>query len=1043
MTFRCLVFISILLSMVAAPPAAGAGENAATPIPYISSAAEIDYPPFSVVDADGRAGGFAVELMRAALAAMGRPVIFRTASWAEVKSWLERGEIQALPLVGRTPEREAVFDFTVPYMTLHGAIVVRKETADIQSLDDLKGRRVAVMQNDNAEEFLRREDRGIEMHATATFQEALRELSQGRHDAVVIQRLVALRLIQESGQTNLKILNQNIAGFRQDFCFAVREGDRETLAVLNEGLALVIADGTYRHLHAKWFAALELPNRRIVIGGDHNYPPYEYIDQEGRPAGYNVDLTRAIAAEVGLDIEIRLGPWQEIRNGLAHGEIDALQGMFYSTERDLTFDFTAPHVVNHNVSVVRQGEGPPPATPAELAGKRLIVQQGDIMHDFAVAQGLVERLAVAETQEAALAELAAGRHECALVSRLTALYWIEKNGWKNLTVGKKPLLSAEYCYAVPQNHQALLAQLAEGLKVLDESGEYRRIYEKWMGVYEQAQPDFEIVLRYAIVIAVPLVLLLLAFSFWSWSLRKEVARRTLELKLAEKAALAAAREWQTTFDATKDAIWVLDRDHRVLRSNQAAEQLFGLSKEQMLGKHCWEIMHGTHQAIHACPTLQAKQSLTRETLELENGASWFSVTADPILDTDGRYAGTVHIISDITDRKREEIEREKMQAQFLQAQKMESVGRLAGGVAHDFNNMLSVILGYTEMALENVAPSEPMHADLMEIFKAANRSSAVTRQLLAFARKQTIAPLVIDLNETIEGMLKMLRRLIGEDVELMWKPGKLRLSVKMDPSQIDQILANLCVNARDAIKDVGRITIETGQAVFDEAYCAEHAGFKPGDFVELGVGDNGCGMDARMLANIFEPFYTTKEVGQGTGLGLSTVYGIVQQNNGFIDVSSEPGQGTRFKIYLPRHAAQPVELLRESAQEMPLSQGETILLAEDDASLLNLCERMLKELGYTIISAETPAGVLRVAETHGGRIDLLITDVIMPEMNGRDLSNHLRSRHPNLKTLFMSGYTADVIAHREVLDEDVCFIPKPFTKRELAVKIREALAQEP
>ncbi len=1158
MTFRGLFAFLILLAMVAAAPDAAASESAATPHPPIRAAAEIDYPPFCLVDADGRASGFAVELMRAALAAMGRPVTFRTAAWAEVKSWLARGEIQALPLVGRTPEREAVFDFTVPYMTLHGAIVVRKETADIRSLDDLKGRRVAVMKNDNAEEFLRREDRGIEIHTTATFQEALAELSQGRHDAVVIQRLVALRLIQESGLANLRILNQPIEGFRQDFCFAVHEGDRETLALLNEGLALAIADGTYRHLHAKWFAALELPNRRIVIGGDQNYPPYEYLDEDGRPAGYNVDLTRAIAAAVGLDIEIRLGPWHEIRDALARGEIDALQGMFYSAERDLTFDFTAPHVVNHNVGVVRRGEGPPPATVAELAGKRLIVEQGDIMHDFAVAQGLSERLSVAKTQEGALAELAAGRHDCALVSRLTALYWIEKYGWKNLTVGRQPLLSSEYCYAVPQGHKALQAQLAEGLKVLDESGEYRRIYDKWMGVYEQSQPGFEIILRYMILIAVPLVLLLLVFFFWSWFLRKEVARRTLELanisnrhlailaavpdiimevdrrkiytwanqagldffgeevvgkeaadyfmgeqetyervdrlfggdenviyveswqrrrdgekrllawwcrvlkdkagtvtgalstarditdqKQAEKAAVQAAREWQTTFDATKDAIWVLDRDHRVLRSNQAAERLFGLSKEQMLDRHCWEIMHGANQAIHECPTRQAKQSLTRETLELKHGASWFSVTVDPILDAEGRYTGTVHIISDITDHKREEMEREKMQAQFLQAQKMESVGRLAGGVAHDFNNMLSVILGYTEMALENVEPSQPMHADLMEIYKAANRSSAVTRQLLAFARKQTIAPLVIDLNETIEGMLKMLRRLIGEDIELQWKPGSARLFVKMDPSQIDQVLANLCVNARDAIKDVGRITIETGKATLDETDCLEHAGFRPGDFVLLSVSDNGHGMDAQMLANIFEPFFTTKGVGQGTGLGLSTVYGIVQQNNGFIEVGSEPGKGTDFKIYLPRHAAQPMELLRESAQEMPLSQGETILLAEDDASLLNLCERLLKELGYTVISAETPAGVLRVAEMHGGRIDLLITDVIMPEMNGRDLSSHLRSRRPDLKTLFMSGYTADVIAHREVLDEGVCFIPKPFTKRELAVKIREALAQEP
>ncbi len=316
------------------------------------------------------------------------------------------------------------------------------------------------MKGDNAEEFLRREDRGIQIHTTDTFEEALHELSEGRHDAVVIQRLVALRLIQESGLANLLVVNKPIDGFRQDFCFAVKEGDRDTLALLNEGLAPVMADGTYRHLHAKWFAALELPShRRIVIGGDHNYPPYEYLDENGRPAGYNVELTRAIAQEVGLDIEIRLGPWAEIRQQLTRGEIDAIQGMLYSPERDLTFDFTALHTVNHYVGVVRKGEGTPPTTEGDLKSRRIIVQQVDIMHDFAADNGLQDQLAIVDTQEDALRELAQGRHDCALVSRRTAMYWIKKHGWDNLTVGGRPLLSPEYCYAVPQNQKALLAQL--------------------------------------------------------------------------------------------------------------------------------------------------------------------------------------------------------------------------------------------------------------------------------------------------------------------------------------------------------------------------------------------------------------------------------------------------------------------------------------------------------------------------------------------------------------------------------------------------------
>jgi ABC-type amino acid transport substrate-binding protein len=270
------------------------------------------------------------------------------------------------------------------------------------------------MKGDNAEEFVRRKDRGFTIHTTATFEDALRELSDGLHDAVIIQRLVALRLIQETGLTKLRVLNKPLAGYRQDWCFAVREGDRDTLSLLNEGLSIVIADGTYSHLHSKWFAALELPsNRRIVIGGDNNYPPFEYLDENGRPKGYNVDLTRAIAREVGLDIEIRLGSWADIQQGLARGEIDAIQGMLYSTDRGLTFDFTPPHTAVNCVGVVRKKEGPPPTTIEALKGKRIIVQQGDIMHEFAIKNGLSESLTAVATQEEALRKLARGQYDCA------------------------------------------------------------------------------------------------------------------------------------------------------------------------------------------------------------------------------------------------------------------------------------------------------------------------------------------------------------------------------------------------------------------------------------------------------------------------------------------------------------------------------------------------------------------------------------------------------------------------------------------------------
>ncbi len=426
------------------------------------------------------------------------------------------------------------------------------------------------------------------------------------------------------------------------------------------------------------------------------------------------------------------------------------------------------------------------------------------------------------------------------------------------------------------------------------------------------------------------------------------------------------------------------------------------------------------------------------------GTIWLQAHTNgiPYADDPGNIEWAHGIMTDITEQKKAEEEREKLQIQLIQAQKMESVGRLAGGVAHDFNNKLTVILGYTEMAMAQVAPGQPLHTDLGQILKAANHSKDITRQLLAFARKQTIAPEALDLNETVAGMLLMLQRLIGEDIDLVWLPGATPRPVKMDPSQIDQIMANLCVNARDAIAGVGKITIKTDNVTLDAASGMGQPDFYPGDFVLLAVSDDGSGMDQATSDNIFEPFFTTKAVNQGTGLGLATVYGIVKQNNGFINVHSTLGTGTTFKIYLPRYASAVDRINAESGPEISRGRGETVLLVEDEEAIMDMGRIMLEELGYRVVAANTPGDALRLATEHADGIHLLITDVVMPEMNGSDLADELHRLYPEIKTMFMSGYTADVIAHRGVLDDGVNFIQKPFTMKDLGLKIRATLGQK-
>ncbi|MFH1136320.1 MAG: transporter substrate-binding domain-containing protein [Pseudomonadota bacterium] len=1759
---RSGLWLALLLALAALyGTRAEAGDDQARPRFAVLAGSEIDYPPFCVVDAAGKPDGFSVELLRAALAAMGRDVVFRTGPWSEVKGWLESGEVQALPLVGRTPEREALFDFTFPYMSLHGAIVVGKDTEGIWELNDLRGKRVAVMKGDNAEEFLRREDRGIAIHAAVTFEEALRELSRGLHDAVVIQRLVAVRLLQEMDLTNLRVINNPIEGFRQDFCFAVKEGDRDVLALLNEGLALVMADGTYRHLHSKWFAALELPaNRRIVVGGDHNYPPYEYLDEKGRPAGFTVELSRAIAKEMGLDIEIRLGPWDRVLTGLETGEIDVIQGMFYSPERDLKFDFTPPYLVNHYVGVTRRGEGAPPVALADLTGKSIVVQRGDLIHDYLIKNGLGDRVSLVDAQEDALKALAAGKFDRAVTVRISTMHLIEKLGLANLDLGGKPLFSADYCYAAANNNPALLAQFSEGLKVLQENGEYHRLREKYMGVYDDSPPSLAAILSYVALSAGPLLVIIFFALFWSWSLRRQVASKTEELRSSEERHRLLAEK-------TLDVIWTMDLDLRFTYVNPAIVSLTGHDVGELLGsrlaEHCdrenfakisaviaaelakgsegggvifetvllkkngrpvqveihgsaihddngrpislqgitrditervqagqklvrsetllkaaeklgkiggwewdvnsremflteetyrihdfdpaehptrgpgliarslecyaeeerpqvlsmfqrcvnggepfelecrfttaqgrrlwvrtagqgvwdggrvvkvfgniqditkqkqadearryqdhllremgriakiggWEFDPGTGKGtwteeaarIHGLDSgedtdlalflglyqgesHEGMERATREAVELaqpfdlelemvttqgvrkwvrtigqpqvENdqviqvrgsiqditemkqtraelerynfmlsrlldvarqltmtlefseavavirqaaldlsgadgvgivaregdfchyldeaaisplwkgkrfplkecisgwvmlhrqsvaiedvysdpriprdfyrptfvrslamapirsedpvgaiGAYWaaphaateqekallnalgnmlatlweavqareslgrsektlsamFENMLDGVLMIDVEMGGFVianaaigrdlgysseellslglkdihpeedlalvqaefgrqlrgeitlaanmpmkrkdgsvfyadvnatplelegrsHVLGifrDITERRRAEEriehlnrvllairkvnqlivrerdpdvlirdgcrvlvenrgyasafivltddggapvkwaeaglgaavapldemlgrgllpscfdharntkgtllvedrktvcgecplsvdcsesqalcaklvhetagfgfiavaveahlfvdeeerllfsemaddlayalhvlamgqareaaekERHSLEGQLLQSQKMESVGRLAGGVAHDFNNMLSVIIGNAELAQAQLETEHPLRLNLEEILNAGKRSADLTRQLLAFARKQTIKPLVLDLNETVEKMLQMLRRLLGEDINVLWKPTANPWPVRMDPAQIDQIMANLCVNARYAILGQGQVVIETENTSFDAEYCDRHKGFHPGEFVMLAVSDDGVGMDRETMERIFEPFFTTRKEGQGTGLGLSTIYGIVKQNEGFINVYSEPGRGTIFKIYFPRHEGGIRETSAPTMTEAMMGRGETVLLVEDEPAILLLGRRILEKLGYVVLSADTPGEALRLAREHVDGLALLITDVIMPEMNGRELSRLIRGIKPDLKCLFTSGYTANVIAHHGVIDEDVHFLQKPVSLQAMARKVREAL----
>jgi len=529
---------------------------------------------------------------------------------------------------------------------------------------------------------------------------------------------------------------------------------------------------------------------------------------------------------------------------------------------------------------------------------------------------------------------------------------------------------------------------------------------------------------------------------------QEIAAR----REAEKALRESEQKYRQITENISDVVWLANLNMQTTYVSPSVERLVGEPIEvhrqrTMEEKFPPDSLQVLYEALveemenEKDPACDKKRSRLIEVQHYRADGSpiWVSINISFVRDENGTPIGFQGVTRDITDHKLAEQEREKLQTQLIQAQKMEAVGRLAGGVAHDFNNMLGVILGYAEMAQNKVSPEDPLHLDLNEIINAARRSADITRQLLAFARQQTAAPKVVDLNETVEQMLRMLRRLIGEDIDLQWWPRGKLWSVKIDPSQMNQILANLCVNARDAIAGVGKITIRTDNVRFGRDQCLGHPDRVPGDYVMLAVSDNGCGMDAETRNHLFEPFFTTKEVGQGTGLGLATIYGIVRQNDGFIDVCSEPGKGTTFKLYFPRDTAAAEAEDEPPAVEIPLGNGETLLMVEDEAAILKLGQTMLESLGYQVLVATDPTEAIALAKAHAEKIRLLITDVVMPKINGQALAAQLQAQSPGLKTLFMSGYTADVIAHRGVLDEEMQFIQKPFSREELALKVREVL----
>jgi len=498
------------------------------------------------------------------------------------------------------------------------------------------------------------------------------------------------------------------------------------------------------------------------------------------------------------------------------------------------------------------------------------------------------------------------------------------------------------------------------------------------------------------------------------------------------------------FENAKDAIYVHDLNGRYIMVNKAGEELIGYTRDEILQMRISDVVPRNYlEQIHA----RLKKKLTDNSLTIyeveairKDGGRVPIEVSSRLIYENGVPVAVQGSARDITERKRAEEALRASQLQLQQSQKLEAIGQLAGGVAHDFNNMLTAIIGYTDLSLRRVGLESSLRRNLEETKKAAERAASLVRQLLAFSRKQILEPKVLDLNDAVKDMHKMLTRLIGENIQLATRLETNVGSVKADPCQVEQIIVNLVVNARDAMPRGGKVTIETANITLDDQTKLRHVSVRPGEYVMLAVSDTGSGMDQETQARIFEPFFTTKDVGKGTGLGLSTVYGIVKQSGGNIWVYSEPGLGTVFKVYLPRIDDASATAIEKLAQETIAPRGsETILLVEDEDVVRGLTRKILMQAGYSVLDARGGEEAIRLCRAHAGPIDLLLTDVVMPGVSGKEVADRLLESRPAIRVLFMSGYTDEAIVQHGVLDANVKFIQKPFTWVGLTRKVREVL----